>query len=79
VPTNTRQGWKRMLGKNTIVYLFLFVSEEKKSFVTLTPGLSVIKLFLSMIYGFLYKARVFVGLGWKSLPGTNILASYENP
>jgi hypothetical protein len=36
------------------------------------------KTFLSVIYGFSYKDIVFVRLGWKSLPGTNTLAYYEN-
>ncbi len=35
------------------------------------PGAHVIKLFLSVIYEFLYKVRVFVRLGWKSLLMTN--------
>ncbi len=42
------------------------------------PGANVIKLLLSAIYGFSYKARVFVRLGLKSLPGTKTLAYYEN-
>jgi hypothetical protein len=42
------------------------------------PGANV-KLFLSVIYGFLYKAyRVFVRIDQKSLPITNTLAYYEN-
>jgi hypothetical protein len=32
----------------------------------LGPGANVIKLILYVIYGFLYKARVFVRLDWKS-------------
>jgi hypothetical protein len=46
---------------------------DVKSFVTLGPGANVIKLILSAIYGFLYQARVFVILDWKSLPMTNTL------
>jgi hypothetical protein len=42
------------------------------------PGANVIKLFWSVIYIFLYKARVFVRLGLKSLPRTNTVAYYEN-
>jgi hypothetical protein len=42
------------------------------------PGAIVIK-FLSVIYRFSYKARVFVRLDWKSFPMTNTLAYYENP
>ncbi len=41
------------------------------------PGANVIKLFLSMIYGFLCLARVLLSLDWKSLPMTNALAYYE--
>ncbi len=37
------------------------------------------KTFLSVIYGFLNQARVFVRLDWKNLPMTNTLADYENP
>jgi len=45
----------------------------------LPPGANVIKLFLSVIYGFSYLARVFVigKLFWSSL--TNTLAYHENP
>jgi len=43
------------------------------------PGLNDIKRFLSMIYGFLYLARVFVILDWKSLPVKNTLAYYKKP
>ncbi len=42
------------------------------------PEGNVIKLFPPVIYGFLYKARVFVRLDQKSLPMTNTLAYYEN-
>ncbi len=38
-----------------------------------TPGTNVIKLFLSVIYGFSYQAIVFVRLGNKSLPMANTL------
>jgi hypothetical protein len=34
--------------------------------------------FLSVISEFLYSARVFVRLGWKSLPGTKTLVYYKN-
>ncbi len=37
------------------------------------------KTFLSVIYGFLYYARVSVVLDWKSLPMTNTLAYYKKP
>ncbi len=47
--------------------------------VSLPPGANVKKLFFSMIYGFLYQARVFVRLAQKSLQMTNTLAYYENP
>jgi hypothetical protein len=30
------------------------------------------------MYGFLYKARVFVRIDWKDLPKKNTLAYYEN-
>ncbi len=44
----------------------------------LGPGANVIKLILSVIYRYSYKSRGFVRLGWKSLPGTNSLAHFEN-
>ncbi len=50
-----------------------------KSFIVQTPGANVIKLFLSVIYGFLYKAREFLRLDLKSVPMTNTLANYDNP
>jgi hypothetical protein len=42
---------------------------------------NVMKLFLSVMYGFSYLARVFVRLGWKSLPGTkhsSLVAKFLN-
>ncbi len=42
-----------------------------------SPWANVIKL-LSLIYVFLYQARVFVRIGWKCLPSKNILAYCEN-
>jgi hypothetical protein len=41
------------------------------------PGVNVIKLFTVVIYGFYYKATMFVGLGWRGLLGINTLANYE--
>ncbi len=35
----------------------------------LRPGANVIKLFLSVIHVFLYKARVFIRIGWKRYQG----------
>ncbi len=52
---------------------------DTKSFIALSPGANVIKLFLSVIYRFLCKARVLFSLGWKSLPMTNAQAYNENP
>jgi hypothetical protein len=46
--------------------------------MTFKPEHNVVKLCMSEINLFLYKARVFVRIGWKSLPGTNILAYYKN-
>ena len=51
---------------------------DVKSFITLSPGPNVIKLFLSVNYGLSYEARVFVRPGKKSLPMTNTLAYYEH-
>ncbi len=48
-------------------------------FTNSRPGANVIKLFLSVMYGFSYKARVFLRLDQESLPMTNTLAFYENP
>jgi len=42
------------------------------------PGATVIKLFRSVIYGYLYYARVFLGQDRESLSMKNTLAYYEN-
>ncbi len=42
------------------------------------PRTNVTNLLPSVIYDFSYYARVFVRLGWNSLPGTNTLAYYKN-
>jgi hypothetical protein len=53
--------------------------ERKQNFCSISGG-NVIKLFLSMIYGLSYKARVFVRIGWKRLSATSLgtLAYSEN-
>jgi hypothetical protein len=43
-----------------------------------STGANVIKLCTVVMYDFLYKAKVFVRLGGKSLLGTNTLAYYKN-
>ncbi len=58
---------------------FLFVIYEFLPGTNTPAGANVIKLFLSVIYRFSYKATVFVTLDWKGLPRTNTLAYYENP
>jgi hypothetical protein len=45
---------------------------KKESKIWSISGGNVIKLFLSMIYGLSYKARVFVRIGWKRLSGTSL-------
>jgi hypothetical protein len=50
------------------------VSYKRKMFMKLTTGVNLVKLFTSVTYEFLYSARLFVKLGWKSLPGTNTIA-----
>jgi hypothetical protein len=37
-------------GTNTLAYLALSSAMKKKSFITLTPGVNFIKLFLAGIY-----------------------------
>jgi hypothetical protein len=53
----------------------VWISEEESLSV---PGVNVTNLFESVIYEFLYQARVFVRPGLKSLPGTITLAYYKN-
>ncbi len=50
-----------------------------KKFYEIGPWGQGYKTFLSVIYGFLYQARLFVRLGWKSLPRANTLAYYVSP
>jgi hypothetical protein len=58
LPVITRLCWKVLPRTNTLAY---FASVKKiKSFLTLTPGANVIKLFTSVSHEFLYYARVFV-------------------
>jgi hypothetical protein len=42
---NIRLGWKRLSWTNSLGYYENFVSYGQKSFITLAPGLNVIKLF----------------------------------
>ncbi len=55
-----------------------FVNYGQKLYTTLATGADVIKHVLSVIYRFSHYARVFIRLGWKSLPSTNALAYYEH-
>jgi hypothetical protein len=47
---------------------------DENSFIRLGQGHNVVRLFLSLIYDFLYKL-VFIRLGCKSLPRTNAPSS----
>ncbi len=66
--------WTAESRKSLAIFKLFITSvliSQKASFfapVALRPGANVINLFWS---GFSYKARVFVRLGLKSLPGTN--------
>ncbi len=65
---NIKLDWKRLVGKkqscllepfvsyeeNKCVYRPRSINYEEKSYVTLKPGANVIKLLLSVIYGFSY-------------------------
>ncbi len=59
---------------NTLAYYDTATIMAVISLMVQPSGVNAIKLFLSVIYEFSYKARVFARLGWKSLPGTNTLA-----
>ncbi len=51
-----------------------FVAYDRKKFYDIGSRVQCYKTFLSVIYGFSYKARVFVRIDWKSLHMTNTLA-----
>ncbi len=76
--TSIRLSWKSLPGTHRLANYKNSKASAIKNFITLVPGAKVMKLF-SVMYGSLCKARVFVRLGWKSLPMTNTLAYYENP
>ncbi len=56
---------------NTLAYYDTSTITAVKCSIIMSPGAYVIKLFSSVIYGFLYKAIVFVRLDGKSLQMTN--------
>ncbi len=66
-----------MLDK-TIMFKQFFSSLRFENRREERSGVNVIKLFTAVIYGFLYKARVFVMLDWKCIPMTNAVAYYKN-
>jgi hypothetical protein len=43
--SNIRHGWKGMPGTSTLAYYEQFKITHEKSFITLVPGVSIIKLF----------------------------------
>ncbi len=49
--TNIRLGWKRLPWKNTIAYYDHSKVTEEKSFVILSPGVNVMKLFTFVTVG----------------------------
>ena len=51
-PANVRLDWKVIAITNTLAYLALSTVTKENYFITLTPGANVIKLYLSVIYGF---------------------------
>ncbi len=55
-----------------------FINYGRKKFYNIAPGANVIKLHLSLIYGFSYQARVFVRQSKKILPRTNTLAQQKS-
>ncbi len=59
-PANVRLDWKVFASYNHSSLFGLIDSDEGKSFITLTPGDNIIKLFTSVIYMFSLKDRMFV-------------------
>ncbi len=53
--------------------------QQHRNWITLNIRGQCYKTFLSVINRFSYYTRLFVRLGWKSLPRTNTLAYYKNP
>ena len=51
-PSDIRLGWKGLPGTNSLAYYERSYLTAVKSFITLRPGPNVIKLFMSVIYGF---------------------------
>ncbi len=49
--TNNRLGWKRLPWKNTPAYYEQSQIAEEKSFVILSPGVNVMKLFTFVTVG----------------------------
>ncbi len=45
LPTNIRQSWKGLTGTNTMAYYKCSEITAVKSFIVMTPGVNVIKLF----------------------------------
>ncbi len=52
LPANVRLDWKVIASSSTLAYLAWLLLTKEKSFITLTPGANVMKLFMSIIYGF---------------------------
>ncbi len=55
-----RLGWKSLPGTNSLAYYGNSKNMDKKSYITLGPGTSVVKLVTTVIYICLEQARVFV-------------------
>ena len=53
LPSNSKTYLKGFPRANHLAYWALSSVKKEKSFITLTPGANVIKLFLSVIYEFL--------------------------
>ncbi len=61
-----RLVWKRLKVTNGLAYYGTELITALKCLIVQATGANLIKLFLSVIYGFSYKARVFVRLDGKA-------------
>jgi hypothetical protein len=76
--------------KEVFIFIYIYLSSfetnissahvvKKRFFSSLMLWAQCFKTFLSVIYEFSLKTRVFVTIGWKGLLGTNTVAYNANP
>ncbi len=74
--TNIRLGWKGLPRTKSVAYFEHISNYSRKELYNIGPKT---RIFVSVIYEFLYEVIVFVKVSWINLSGTDTLAKIPLP